>query len=256
MRKRDVAKYVLFCATKYIVNSIFHIIFVKFSVILNRGENVELTEDTAIKEIKQLQKEMDEDRYKLCYENVVGVMDANIRAIGKELSMECGREVIKSVSSRLKTPESIYQKLRRKQLPISLSNAKASSTDLIGMRIVVMFLDDVYHVAGLLKSLKGLRLIEEKDYIAMPKDNGYMSLHLIFEIETYHDMKMRTERMEVQIRTMAMDCWSALDHQMIYKKDLTGIANIQGELTRYSTEIAAMDKRMMDIRNLIEQKRG
>ena len=215
---------------------------------------MELKEDTAIKEIKQLQKEMDEDRYKLCYENVVGVMDANIRAIGKELSMECGREVIKSVSSRLKTPESIYQKLRRKQLPISLSNAKASSTDLIGMRIVVMFLDDVYHVAGLLKSLKGLRLIEEKDYIAMPKDNGYMSLHLIFEIETYHDMKMRTERMEVQIRTMAMDCWSALDHQMIYKKDLTGIANIQEELTRYSTEIAAMDKRMMDIRNLIEQK--
>ena len=211
---------------------------------------MELTEDTTIKEIKQLQKEMDEDRYKLCYENVVGVMDANIRAIGKELSMECDREVIKSVSSRLKTPESIYQKLRRKQLPISLSNAKASSTDLIGMRIVVMFLDDVYHVADLLKSLKGLTLIEEKDYIAMSKDNGYMSLHLIFEIETYHDMKMRTERMEVQIRTMALDC------QMIYKKDLTGIANIQEELTRYSTEIAAMDKRMMDIRNLIEQKRG
>lgn len=209
-----------------------------------------------VNDIEQLTQEMDDDRYNLCYENVVGIMRANIKAIGKELSMECGRDVIKGVSSRLKTPESIYHKLMRKNLPISLENAKASSSDLIGMRIVVMFLDDVYHVARLLKSLKGLNLIEEKDYIAEPKSNGYMSLHLIFEIETYHDMEMRIERFEVQIRTMAMDCWSALDHQMVYKKDLKGISDIQDELTRYSAEIAAMDKRMMDIRNLIEQKQS
>lgn len=212
------------------------------------------TNAKVIKNIEKIAQEMDDDRYNLCYENVVGVMDANIRVIGKELSSECGRDVIKGVSSRLKSPESIYHKLKRKNLPISFSKAKESSCDLIGMRIVVMFLDDVYRVAELLKSLKGLTLIEEKDYIAEPKDNGYMSLHLIFEMETYHDMEMRVERFEIQIRTMAMDCWSALDHQMIYKKNLKGISGIKEELTRYSEEIAAMDKRMMDIRDQIEQK--
>ena len=198
--------------------------------------------------------EMANEHYELCYENITGIMDANIRAIGKELSAESGREVIKTISSRLKSAESICHKLEKKGLDGNFKQAKENFSDIIGMRIVVMFLDDVYRVAELLKKTRGLTLLNEKDYIQEPKSNGYMSLHLIFQIETYHEMKMQTERFEVQIRTMAMDCWSALGHQMVYKRDLEGINDLQEELRRYSQEIAAMDKRMLEIRTLIDQK--
>lgn len=218
------------------------------------GKDKKKVDNIKEKEIELLSWEMIDDRYHLCYENIVGVMDANIRAIGKELKTEFGRDVIKGTSDRLKTPESICHKLKKKQLPVNFQNAKDTFCDLIGIRIVVMFMDDVYRVAELLKSLKGLTLVEEKDYIKEPKLSGYMSLHLIFDIETYHCMGMRTERFEIQIRTMAMDCWSALEHQMIYKKDPDSIdTRIQEELRRYSVEIAKMDKHMMAIRNQIDE---
>ena len=151
----------------------------------------------------------------------------------------------------MKTPESIYHKLDEKGLQSSLADARAALYDLIGIRIIVMFLDDVYKMEEGLCSIPGLHLLRRKDYIKDPKENGYRSLHLIFQIEIRHNGAMQCEMFEVQIRTMAMDCWSALDHQMIYKQRISNIEGIKAELEQYSQEIAAMDYRMMEIRDAI-----
>lgn len=195
---------------------------------------------------------MNKDQYYLYCQYVMGILTVKIKMIGEQLEHKYNREVIQNVSQRIKTPESIYAKMIRKGLKPDFSVAKEKLNDLIGIRIVCLFVDDVYEIAEMLKNQKDLTLIKEKDYIAKPQKSGYMSLHLIMKVPVCIDDKIETKTVEIQIRTTGMDFWSVLEYQLLYKKNVKGADKIGKELKGYSDEIASLDRKMLKLRNRIE----
>jgi len=195
---------------------------------------------------------MNKDQYYLYCQYVMGILTVKIKMIGEQLEHKYNREIIQNVSQRIKTPESIYAKMIRKGLKPDFSVAKEKLNDLIGIRIVCLFVDDVYEIAEMLKNQKDLTLIKEKDYIAKPKKSGYMSLHLIMKVPVCIDDKIETKTAEIQIRTTGMDFWSVLEYQLLYKKNLKGADKIGKELKGYADEIASLDRKMLKLRNRIE----
>mgnify|MGYP004504237681 FL=1 len=204
------------------------------------------------KKIEEIRNEMNKDQYYLYCQYVMGILTVKIKIIGEQLEHKYNREVIQNVSQRIKTPESIYAKMIRKGLKPDFSVAKEKLNDLIGIRIVCLFVDDVYEIAEMLKNQKDLTLIKEKDYIAKPKKSGYMSLHLIMKVPVCIDNKIETKTVEIQIRTTGMDFWSVLEYQLLYKKNVKGDDKIGKELKGYSDEIASLDRKMLKLRNRIE----
>ena len=205
-----------------------------------------------MKKIEEIRNEMNKDQYYLYCQYVMGILTVKIKIIGEQLEHKYNREVIQNVSQRIKTPESIYAKMIRKGLKPDFSVAKEKLNDLIGIRIVCLFVDDVYEIAEMLKNQKDLTLIKEKDYIAKPKKSGYMSLHLIMKVPVCIDNKIETKTVEIQIRTTGMDFWSVLEYQLLYKKNVKGADKIGKELKGYSDEIASLDRKMLKLRNRIE----
>ncbi len=195
---------------------------------------------------------MNKDQYYLYCQYVMGILTVKIKMIGEQLEHKYNREIIQNVSQRIKTPESIYAKMIRKGLKPDFSVAKEKLNDLIGIRIVCLFVDDVYEIAEMLKNQKDLTLIKEKDYIAKPKKSGYMSLHLIMKVPVCIDDKIETKTAEIQIRTTGMDFWSVLEYQLLYKKNVKGADKIGKELKGYADEIASLDRKMLKLRNRIE----
>lgn len=151
---------------------------------------------------------------------------------------------------RLKSPESVLEKLRRKELPETAVSALNHLSDLVGIRIVTHFIGDVYSVLDALQENPNWKIVKIKDYIAQPKENGYRSLHIILSVPAdapqLHDI-----RAEIQLRTIAMDCWASLEHQMKYKKHIENAALISAELKRCADEMASTDLSMQTIRRMI-----
>lgn len=172
--------------------------------------------------------------------------------IGMCLAAEKNRKVINQVTSRIKSADSIYKKMRRKSYPADKAGILRCN-DLLGVRTVCLFMDDVYEVAECLKKQKDIRILREKDYIKKPKSNGYMSLHLIIEVPVGAGKENQWRTVEVQLRTVAMDFWSVLDHQLVYKKEFPGAESIGKELKDYAVTIAELDKNMLGLREKIEQ---
>lgn len=204
------------------------------------------------KKIEDIRNEMNKDQYYLYCQYIMGILTVKIKMIGEQLEHKYNREIIQNVSQRIKTPESIYAKMIRKGLKPDFSVAKEKLNDLIGIRIVCLFVDDVYEIAEMLKNQKDLTLIKEKDYIAKPKKSGYMSLHLIMKVPVCIDNKIETKTAEIQIRTTGMDFWSVLEYQLLYKKNVKGADKIGKELKGYADEIASLDRKMLKLRNRIE----
>lgn len=210
-------------------------------------------EESKIKQtINQIREEMQKGQYYLHCQYAIGIMEAKIKIIDEQLSRKYGREVMRSMSDRIKSPESIYMKMIKKGLKPDFELAQQKLNDLIGIRIVCLFLDDVYQIANILKKQKDIKVLKEKDYISNPKKNGYMSLHLILAVPICFGEKLETRKVEIQIRTVAMDFWSVLEYQLLYKKDFEGADEAGKELKTYSDEIAALDEKMMKLRNKIE----
>ena len=172
--------------------------------------------------------------------------------IGMCLAAEKNRKVINQVTSRVKSADSIYKKIRRKSYPADTAGILRCN-DLLGVRTVCLFMDDVYEVAECLKKQKDIRILKEKDYIKKPKSNGYMSLHLIIEVPVGPGKETPWRKVEVQLRTVAMDFWSVLDHQLVYKKEFPGAESIGKELKDYAVTIAELDKNMLGLREKIER---
>lgn len=151
--------------------------------------------------------------------------------------------------SRIKSAQSMIQKLERQSLEVSLSSALTNVYDAVGIRIICGFIDDVYRVTQWLEEQPSLRIIKKKDYIAFPKPNGYRSYHLCLQI---CESDIAGTLAEIQIRTMALDFWATLEHQLKYKKEIPHEELIRSELKRCADEIAATDMSMQTIRDLLE----
>lgn len=171
-------------------------------------------------------------------------VETKFRVLNEELSLEYDRNPIESIKTRLKSIESIADKLTRRNMPITVDNIEHHLRDIAGVRVICGFPSDIYTLSKAFLSQDDITLIQKKDYIANPKPNGYRSLHLIVEIPIFlHDEK-RLMKVEVQFRTISMDWWASLEHKIRYKKDVVVPEDIARELRECAEIAAALDKRM------------
>ena len=189
--------------------------------------------------------------YKMRCKAAIDILMAKLKLINGELSEKKNRQVISQVTSRIKSAESIYAKLEKKHLDTDFKTARNNLKDLIGIRVLCPFEDEIYKVVEILKLQKDINIIKVKDYIKNPKKNGYKSLHLIVEVPIYSAQGIQKELVEIQIRTIAMDYWSVLEYQLYYKKKEN--AEVEAELKKYAEEIAKLDSKMLKLRNKIEK---
>ena len=161
---------------------------------------------------------------------------------------------IDSIKRRLKSPESITEKLERRGLPVTLESVRANLNDVAGIRIICPFEEDIYVVAGHLLDQDDVFLIEKKDYIEHPKANGYRSLHLIIETPVFLPEGKELVRVEIQLRTIAMELWAELEHRLRYKQNLDPelAASLAGELRSCADSCAELDERMGSVHRKID----
>ena len=155
------------------------------------------------------------------------------------------------ITSRIKRPLSIIQKLGRYDAPFTVESVEERLNDVAGIRVICSFIDDIYAIADMLLQQDDITLIRQKDYIQNPKPNGYRSLHLIVEIPVFFSEQKKNMRVEVQIRTIAMDFWASVDHQLKYKQDVENPEAVSAELKECADIIAQTDARMLAIKNHI-----
>ena len=176
-----------------------------------------------------------------------------LEVLNDELSVKNQRNPIEMIKSRVKKPKSIVEKLQRRGFEISLESMEKNLDDVAGIRIICSFLDDIYEVADMLIRQDDVKVIAVKDYIQNPKPNGYRSYHMIIEIPVFFSDSKKPIRVEVQIRTIAMDFWASLDHQLKYKKSfIDDNGEISEELKQCAEVIAGTDVKMLEIRKKIE----
>lgn len=193
----------------------------------------------------------------MMYTCAIREVKTKLEVLNDELSVRNQRNPIEVIKSRVKRPLSIVEKLQRRGLPVSLESVTENLDDVAGIRVICSFVDDIYAIANMLVRQDDVTVIAVKDYIKNPKPNGYRSYHLILEIPVFFSDQKKSMRVEVQIRTIAMDFWASLDHQLKYKKDMGSAAEVIVEELRQCAEVIAdTDKRMLEIRKNIESQGG
>ena len=187
-------------------------------------------------------------------EGAIANINAKLDIIRKYRLINGKQDPISHIVSRVKSEESMKEKLKRKGFEVTLENALTKVYDAAGMRIICNYIDDVYEVAEMLKHYQDLKVVKEKDYIKNPKQNGYRSYHIIFELSLDLAGEITPVYVEIQIRTIAMDFWSSLEHEMKYKKNVKNQELIVEELRRCADEIATTDLNMQTIKKMIDAR--
>jgi len=182
-------------------------------------------------------------------------IETKLNVLNDEFSLRHNYNPIESIKTRVKDPVSIVKKMERKNIPPTMENIRNTLNDIAGIRVICSFPEDIYALAEMLIKQDDITLISQKDYIANPKPNGYRSLHLIVEIPIFLSKGKLPMRVEAQFRTIAMDFWASLEHKMRYKKNIENADEIAQELKLCAEAINAVDYRMQDIRNRIENKK-
>ena len=187
------------------------------------------------------------------YNSALKEINTKIEILNNEFVHIYSYNPIEHIKSRLKTPESIVKKLKSDGREVEIPNMIDHLSDIAGIRIICSFLDDIYEVADMLIRQDDVKVIAVKDYIQNPKPNGYRSYHMIIEIPVFFSDSKKPIRVEVQIRTIAMDFWASLDHQLKYKKSfIDDNGEISEELKQCAEVIAGTDVKMLEIRKKIE----
>ena len=184
--------------------------------------------------------------------------ETKFKVLNYQFSLEQERNPIETIKTRLKSFESISEKLLRRGLPLTVESVEANLNDVAGVRVICPFVDDIYTIAECFLMQDDVTLIEAHDYIKHPKENGYRSLHLIAELPIFLQNEKRMMRVEVQLRTIAMDFWASLEHKMHYKKEIPeNIADeLREELRICADDISELDIRMEKIRQKIEDAKN
>lgn len=193
------------------------------------------------------------------YDSAIREVRTKLEILNEEMSLRGDSNPISSIITRRKKPQSIYEKLIRQGNEISVKSIEENLNDVAGVRVICPFQDDIYKVAKMLAQQDDITLIQVKDYIKHPKPNGYRSFHMIVEVPVFFSNEKRPMRVEVQIRTVAMDYWASLEHRMKYKKALPveTTAAIYDDLKKCADTIADTDAKMLQIReriNILERE--
>ncbi len=183
-------------------------------------------------------------------------IETKLNVLNEEYSIEHDRNPISSIKTRLKTMPSILEKLNRRNIEPNIQNIEKELNDIAGIRVICSFPDDVYTLASALLQQDDIKLILLKDYIKNPKPNGYRSLHMIVEIPIFLAQEKKMMKVEIQLRTIAMDFWASLEHQLCYKKDNELTEEMRKELYDCAEISANLDMRMDALRKNVLLKKA
>ena len=199
------------------------------------------------------QKMMPMNQLMSYYRCAIMEVETKFKVLNEQFSLQYDRNPIETIKSRLKSTEGIIKKLKRKNYPLSLESIEENIHDIAGIRVICSFPEDIYLLSECLLQQDDIKLIEVKDYIKNPKESGYRSLHLIIEVPIFLQNEKRNMKVEVQLRTIAMDFWASLEHKLRYKKDIpeNEAKLIAKELVVCAEISADLDNRMEIIRNKI-----
>lgn len=192
-------------------------------------------------------------RFQHLYSAAVREIQTRLEVLDEEFSVQYAHNPIHHVESRLKSTASIIQKLRRKGCEISMESAKQNINDIAGIRVVCCYIDDVYRVEEMLLRQSDIELVKRQDYIKEPNYNGYRSLHLDLRVPIFLSERTESVLVEVQVRTVAMDFWASLEHDIRYKADKATLPEgINEQMFACADEIADIDRKMQDMYHRIQ----
>lgn len=193
------------------------------------------------------------NRLMMKYRSAIREVTTKLEVLNDELSLIYGsRNPIETIQSRIKKPLSIAQKLKRMNVQVTVDNVEACLNDVAGIRVICPFIEDIYNVAEMLAVQDDIRVVTVKDYIKYPKENGYRSYHMIVEVPVFFSKCKELMRVEVQIRTVAMNFWASLEHQIKYKKEIPEQQELIKDLKECADVIAKTDQKMQDLRHRID----
>ena len=186
------------------------------------------------------------------YRCAMMIVENKFKVLSEELSLEYDHNPIETVKSRMKSLNSVMDKLVAKKIPLSVENIEEHVKDVAGIRVICGFPSDIYALEKSLLKQDDITLLERKDYIENPKENGYRSLHLIVSVPVFLYDKTKEMKVEVQLRTISMDWWASLEHKIRYKKDVDVPGDLSMELKECAEAAAELDDRMENIRLRID----
>ena len=212
-----------------------------------------LMSDEFIDFIQKNKKPM--DKLLSYYACAIMEVETKFKVLNEQYSLEYDRNPIDDIKSRVKSMESLIKKIRKKDIPLTLSSIEENIHDIAGVRVICSFLDDIYMLADCLLSQDDITLLEKKDYIKNPKPGGYRSLHLIVSVPIFLQDGKRNMTVEVQLRTIAMDFWASLEHKLRYKKDIPAdkAKYLEDEMLACAQISADLDMRMQNVRDVIAE---
>lgn len=224
-------------------------------------EDENLTKDSSelmlIKDVANLSDKVDINNfYKMAfeyqkimmiYESAIKQLETKLEILNKENKVNGRRNPIETIKSRLKSPESIAGKLEKKHLPITFESMINNLNDIAGIRVICPYISDIYKVRDVLLKQPDIKLVKQNDYIENPKDSGYRSLHIIVETPVYLSQSAHNVKVEIQMRTIAMDFWASLEHELHYKTSTKVPESVRRELYRVAETIAMTDREMEEI---------
>lgn len=178
-------------------------------------------------------------------------VETKLNVLNEEFALKYSRNPFESIQSRIKTLESTVEKLKRQGYEVSVESIEKNLFDIAGIRVICSFEDDIYAIAKMLTKQDDITLIRVKDYIKNPKPNGYRSLHIIVDVPIFLAEEKKHMKVEVQLRTIAMDFWASLEHKLKYKKSIEHPEQIMKMLKECADVISDTDKKMQEIRDMI-----
>lgn len=184
----------------------------------------------------------------LKYLSAIKEIETKIDILSEDFRLKTGTSPIEHVSSRVKTPESIVEKMKRNNVfSLNVQDMENNILDIAGVRITCSFIDDIYKIVDILENSEDLEIVKSKDYIKNPKESGYRSYHLIVKVPIHLTTGIEKVNVEIQIRTMAMDFWASLEHKIQYKYNGTIPKNIANDLWECSQMAFEMDRKMLEL---------
>ncbi len=189
------------------------------------------------------------------YQCAVMEVETKFKVLNQEYSLQYDKNPIEGIKTRIKSYDSLLKKIRRKDIPLTLTAIEENIQDIAGVRVICSFPDDIYMLADCLLSQDDITLLEKKDYIKNPKPGGYRSLHLIVSVPIFLQDGKRNMTVEVQLRTIAMDFWASLEHKLRYKKDIPAdkAKYLEDEMLACAQISADLDMRMQNVRDVIAE---
>lgn len=228
-----------------------------FKDLVNEGKNQFVKETILSDEFMEILKKNVEpmDTLMAYYRCAIMEVETKFKVLNEQFSLEYDRNPIEGIKSRIKSVESLAKKVRDKNIPMTIQAIEENINDIAGIRVICAFPEDIYMLADCLLQQDDITLIQKKDYIQDPKPGGYRSLHLIVSVPIFLKNEKRNMKVEVQLRTIAMDFWASLEHKLRYKKKIPSQAadELAVELKDCALQSAKLDQRMQDIRNRLAE---